>query len=291
MSSGLNASGKDSSKDSIDDEIEGPYSDIMALSRVNTDMNLEQLAATPSKVDSTNSTDATGIINVVQATINTSDLDEEGRMIIDKLYQIPKFEPFLRSSLVQDQPFKWASLFGSLAARKHSGSIHPSLTISPEPFIKIAHAFQRHLCQSSSELCKDQMSVYLLTVYKQCQKRLENNILKLDQFSAMVANTIAQRYVHIRSAVDQFTQDRLVKSISALDPHLPPDLRLKSPKTSALFPTLSRMMQHRTRQEAERIQRQTQIYEVPTQPDTTSLDASVTEDDTTTKSTQHEELQ
>ncbi|EGF76831.1 expressed protein [Batrachochytrium dendrobatidis JAM81] len=193
MSSGLNASGKDSSKDSIDDEIEGPYSDIMALSRVNTDMNLEQLAATPSKVDSTNSTDATGIINVVQATINTSDLDEEGRMIIDKLYQIPKFEPFLRSSLVQDQPFKWASLFGSLAARKHSGSIHPSLTISPEPFIKIAHAFQRHLCQSSSELCKD-------------QKRLENNILKLDQFSAMVANTIAQRYVHIRSAVDQFTQ-------------------------------------------------------------------------------------
>ncbi|KAH6594826.1 hypothetical protein BASA50_006300 [Batrachochytrium salamandrivorans] len=215
----------------------------------------EDLAATTSSMaaEEARGGSESGIVSVVQATTSSSDLDEEGRMLLDKLNRIPRFEPLLKSSVSQQPSFKWTNLFGSSTAHCSPSAKHTALSISPQPYLKIAKAFQNHLRQSSHALCED-------------QKRLEENVVRLDRFSAIVANTVAQRHAHIRSAIDQLTQvsnirsqsrktmsilDRIVKTLSNLDPYLPPDLRLDSPQTASLFPTLSGMVQHRTLREKE----------------------------------------
>ncbi|KAI8929478.1 hypothetical protein BC831DRAFT_443781 [Entophlyctis helioformis] len=193
-----------------------------------------------------------GIVTVVEHTARSKPLDDEGRRILEMLDKIPRFEPLLKASLVPDSAFNFslmAGLFGGASSKRSSEGAAGDLSISHEPFEKIALAFKRHLQNAAQEVCAD-------------QKKIEDNVARLDLFSTMVANTIAQRHAQMRSAVDQLAQvsnlksqtrkaaqllDNIVVSLARLDHLLPPELRIDSSETATLFPTLSRHYQIRRR--------------------------------------------
>eukprot|EP00842_Homolaphlyctis_polyrhiza_P005142 jgi/Hompol1/5629/HPOL_001995-RA len=67
------------------------------------------------------------------------------------------------------------------------------MVISNDPYEKIAQAFSNHLRKQTQDVCAD-------------QKRLEENIVKLDQFVAIITNTIVQRRVQMETTVENLTQ-------------------------------------------------------------------------------------